>query len=351
MKPVFVIDTNALLYDPNIIYSFHESMVVIPQTVLAELDKLKTTRASKETLFRGREVSRILFSLSDHGNLSEGIPISNDSTLKVIALDKSKQLPESLSTKNSDDCIIGLAFQLSKEHGKENVTLITNDLNMLLKAQTLDIPVEKCQEIRGERLRALWQSIVSRKRLIVWAAVPIVLFLATLGLFSIFKVGPFKEEITQPGLPSELQAFKVKEETYLNSLEDNPKDVHSLIGLGNLYFDYQQFHLAATMYERALKIDSKNTFVQTDLGVSYFNLGLTDNAIREFRKVLKSNPKHVTARYNLGIALWRGKGDLEGAKQEFQKCIELAPEGELAVAAKQNIRQIDDLLKSKKTAQ
>lgn len=350
MKPVFILDTNALLNDPRIVYTFPESLVVIPQTVLTELDKLKTTRTSKELLFRGREISRILFALSDRGNLSEGIPIENGSSLQVIALDKSKPLPESLSTKNSDDAILGLAFHLVKEYGQDNVTLITNDLNMLLKAQTLDIPVEQCQEVRGEKLRAFWQSIVARKRLILWAAVPIVLILAGIGIMSMFRVGPFRSEITPPGLSAQLQAYKEKEQTYLKLLEANPKDINSLVGLGNLYFDYQQYGLAVNMYERALKIDPENTFVRTDLGVAYFNLGLHDIAIREFRKVLKENPKHVTAHYNLGIALWKGKGDLEGAKKEFQKCIELAPKDQLAQTAAQNIRQIDEVLQSSKSS-
>jgi tetratricopeptide (TPR) repeat protein len=109
-------------------------------------------------------------------------------------------------------------------------------------------------------------------------------------------VGPFAGNATPHYRAA--QAYK-EEQTYLK-LEVNSKDINSLVGLGNLYFDYQQFQLAANMYEKALKIDSGNTFVRTDLGVAYFNLGLTDVAVREFNKVLKANPKHVTARYNLG---------------------------------------------------
>ncbi len=348
MKPVFILDTNVLLNHPKIIFTFPESLIVIPQTVLTELDKLKTTRASKELLYRGREVSRILFSLSNQGNLSEGISIKNGSMLKVINIDKSRQIPESLKIKNSDDCILGLAFQLVQDFGKKNVTLITNDLNMLLKAQTLDIPVEKCLEIRGEKLRAFWQSLVSRKRLIVWAVVPIVLFLATIGLMSIFDIGPFKEKATTPSVDPKIQAYREKEQTYLKLLETNSRDINALIGLGNLYFDHQQFQLAINMYERALKIDPAKSYVRTDLGVAYFNLGLLDTAIQEFQKVLDDNPKHITAHYNLGIVLWKGKNDLEGAKKEFQKCIELAPQGQLAQAASQNIQQIDELLKDQK---
>jgi tetratricopeptide (TPR) repeat protein len=338
-----VLDTNALLNNPKVIFSFPNSLIVIPQTVLTELDKLKTTRTSKEVQFRGREISRALFTLSNQGNLADGVPIKNGSTLKVIALDTSKQLPSTLKIKNADDAILGLAFQLGSDHENSDVTLVTNDLNMLLKAQTLEIPVEQCIRLKGERLRAFWQGILARKRLFLWAIGPIVLFLASIGLMSIFNVGPFKETTTT-NVPSQVQTFKEKEQTYLGLLESNPGDFNALVGLGNLYFDNQQFQLAINMYERALKAEPKNTFVRTDLGVAYFNLGLTDTAIEEFQKVLKQNPNHVTAHYNFGIVLWKGKNDFEGAKNEFQKVIELAPNDPLAQAAQQNINQINQLL-------
>lgn len=343
-KPIVVLDTNALLNHPKIVFAFPDSLMIIPQTVLTELDKLKTTRTSKEVQFRGREVSRILFSLSNKGNLSEGISIRNGSMLKVVSLDQSKQLPGTLKTKNSDDAILGLAFQLTQEHGKDNVTLITNDLNMLLKAQTLDVSVDQSIRVRGEKLRAFWQSILAKKRLLLWAIVPLVLFLAAIGLMSIFNVGLFKDGTISAKLPSEIQTYKQKEQAYLGILESNPEDDNALVGLGNLYFDHQQFQLAINMYERALKIQPGNTYVRTDLGVAYFNLGLPDIAIEEFQKVLKENPNHVTAHYNMGIVLWKGKNDFEGAKSEFKKVIELAPNDRLAEAAQQNINQIDQLL-------
>jgi len=343
MKSVVILDTNALLYDPKIIYTFPESLIIVPQTVLTELDKLKTTRASKEFLYRGREVSRTLFSLADVGNLSEGIELKDGSLLKVIALDKSKPLPSTLSAKNADDAILALTLQQIEEHGKDKVTLITNDLNMLLKAQTLEITVEQCPAIKRERLKAIWQSVVARKRLFLWAIVPIVLILAAIGIMAVLGVGPFESDLP-PGIRSELRAYNEKEQAYLKLLEADPKDLNSLVGLGNLYFDNELFQLAANMYERAIRIDSGNTYVRTKLGESYLELGLTDIAIREFNRVLKDDPEHETAHYNLGIALWKGKGDLEGAKKEFQKCVELDPESRIAKEAKQKIEQIDEAL-------
>ena len=40
-KKTFVLDTNVLLHDPTSVFNFHEHAVVIPMTVLEELDDIK----------------------------------------------------------------------------------------------------------------------------------------------------------------------------------------------------------------------------------------------------------------------------------------------------------------------
>ena len=40
-KTSYVLDTNVLIHDPNAVLNFKEHQVVIPITVLEELDKLK----------------------------------------------------------------------------------------------------------------------------------------------------------------------------------------------------------------------------------------------------------------------------------------------------------------------
>ncbi|MDG2035986.1 MAG: PIN domain-containing protein, partial [Pseudomonadales bacterium] len=44
MKKTFVIDTNVLLHDPMAVHAFNEHQVVIPLTVLEELDAIKDRR-------------------------------------------------------------------------------------------------------------------------------------------------------------------------------------------------------------------------------------------------------------------------------------------------------------------
>ncbi len=137
-----VLDTNVLLADPGSLLGFPDAEVVIPETVLSELDKLKTSRVDPDLRFRGREASRILFDLSEQGSLVEGVELPDGGRLRVAPLDSDAPLPEGLSTRNPDDRILAVAIQVSKSN-PSHTTLVTNDLNMLLKAQTYGMTVER----------------------------------------------------------------------------------------------------------------------------------------------------------------------------------------------------------------
>ncbi len=43
-RKIFLLDTNILLHEPLAIYSFQEHDVVIPMTVLEELDRIKDSK-------------------------------------------------------------------------------------------------------------------------------------------------------------------------------------------------------------------------------------------------------------------------------------------------------------------
>ena len=45
----YVLDTNVLIHDPNALLNFEEHHVIIPMTVLEELDKLKSGKTSTAT--------------------------------------------------------------------------------------------------------------------------------------------------------------------------------------------------------------------------------------------------------------------------------------------------------------
>jgi len=82
MKKNFVIDTNVLLDDPQAILKFEDNNVIIPITVLEEIDKFKR---DLNTIGRNaREVVRMIDRYRGEGSLSKGVPISNGGTLRVI---------------------------------------------------------------------------------------------------------------------------------------------------------------------------------------------------------------------------------------------------------------------------
>src|SRR5512133_160411 len=102
MNKTVILDTNVLLADPNSILSFPRAEIVIPETVLAELDKLKTARVDPDLRFRGREVSRILFDLSEEGSLIDGVELPDGGLLRVMPFESDmKDLPEGISSRNA----------------------------------------------------------------------------------------------------------------------------------------------------------------------------------------------------------------------------------------------------------
>jgi PhoH-like ATPase len=74
MKKVFVLDTNVLLHDPTAIFRFEENDVVLPITIIEELDRFKKETA--DTGRNARHVSRTLDELRQQGSLVQGIPLA-----------------------------------------------------------------------------------------------------------------------------------------------------------------------------------------------------------------------------------------------------------------------------------
>ena len=71
-KPkIFIIDTNVILHDSSCIHQFEENDVVIPLTVLEELDQFK--RGSQVINLNAREFSRTLDSLTGEDIFNGGV--------------------------------------------------------------------------------------------------------------------------------------------------------------------------------------------------------------------------------------------------------------------------------------
>lgn len=111
----------------------------------------------------------------------------------------------------------------------------------------------------------------------------------------------------------------------LEAVNKNPNDFDSLVKLGNVYYDGQQYQSAIQYYEKALAIHPENPDVRTDMATAYWYTGNADKAIAEMETSLKYRDGHPQSLFNLGWVRWQGKGDAKGAVEAWEKLLKANP--------------------------
>ncbi len=112
----------------------------------------------------------------------------------------------------------------------------------------------------------------------------------------------------------------------LEAVKKDPKDYDSLVKLGNLLYDGQQYPSAIEYYERALAIHPDNPDVRTDMGTAYWYAGNADKALAAMETSLKYRPGHPQTLFNLGWVRWQGKADAKGAVDAWQQLLKANPD-------------------------
>jgi PhoH-like ATPase len=137
----FILDTNVILYDYRCIYSFEEHYVVIPITVLEEIDKFK--RGNEIINYNAREFSRELDALLGDSLLSDGIVLETGGRICVNTdIKKDDYLKEVFWEDKPDHRILSVAYNLVKVYGKERVIFVSKDINLRMKAKGIGIRAE-----------------------------------------------------------------------------------------------------------------------------------------------------------------------------------------------------------------
>jgi len=333
-----VLDTNVLLSDPQALLSFRDAEIIIPETVLGEIDKLKTQRVDPDLRFRGREVSRMLFEFSETGSLMDGVDLPEGGTLRVAPLRTDIDMPEGLSNRNADDRILAVAFQVCRDNC-EDLTLITNDLNMLLKAQALGIKVERRAEIEGGFARKYIIRPFQRYRVpLTILAIAVAVFAGVLAL-AYYATSLTGNNSSGSGVPTEFRDLLTEDQRSLLdglvALQSAPGDLDMIQQVANAYYNLRDqtgevafAQKAISYYERFLQARPDEVNVRTDLSAMYFYSGATDRAIQEATRVLEVEPDHIQANFNLGIFYWRGRTDYKAAALSFKNVAELTKTGD-----------------------
>ena len=150
---LFVLDTNVLMHDPSSIFRFQEHNLFLPMMVLEELDNNKKGRS--EVARNARQASRFIEELiadATHEQIEEGLTLNtifkNDekqlSSGKLFFQTRSYKttLPDYLPGSLPDNNILGTTLALPDKFSDYDITLVTKDINLRIKAAALGIKVE-----------------------------------------------------------------------------------------------------------------------------------------------------------------------------------------------------------------
>ena len=143
VKKIFVLDTSVIIYSHDAIMNFAEHDVGIPITVLEELDQFKKGNDTRN--FEAREFIRMLDELSANHTLQEWIPLNGDTkgSFKVVMSNESSvDAEEVFDEKKPDHKILNAALTLKQSHPDRSVILVTKDINLRLKAKSLNLTAE-----------------------------------------------------------------------------------------------------------------------------------------------------------------------------------------------------------------
>ncbi|MBL7883794.1 MAG: PhoH family protein [Bacteroidia bacterium] len=142
-KKIFVLDTSVIIYDHMAVKNFKEHDVVIPITVLEELDNFKKGNDTKN--FSAREFSRYIDKISNGHTLQDWININGKGhgMIKIEMHQNSKIDAEKVfGERKGDHRILNTAMYVAENNPKRKVVMVTKDINLRIKAKSLNLTAE-----------------------------------------------------------------------------------------------------------------------------------------------------------------------------------------------------------------
>lgn len=142
-RKIFVLDTSVILYAHNSIMNFAEHDVVIPITVLEELDQFKKGNDTKN--FEAREFIRLLDKLSKDQMIHNWTPLNGKTKGNFrILMNPENQINanEIFGEEKNDHKILNAALYLKQHEKNRKVILVSKDINLRLKAKSLELLAE-----------------------------------------------------------------------------------------------------------------------------------------------------------------------------------------------------------------
>ncbi|MFA5403493.1 MAG: PhoH family protein [Ignavibacteria bacterium] len=143
LPKTFVLDTNVILHDSTCIHQFKDNNIVIPITVIEEIDHFK--RGSQVINLNAREFARTLDSLTGSALFDGGISLGKGKGKVKVAITKglSDEIREIFREDTPDHRILSTAFEIQKQLSiKGSAILVSKDVNLRMKAKSIGILAE-----------------------------------------------------------------------------------------------------------------------------------------------------------------------------------------------------------------
>jgi PhoH-like ATPase len=142
-KKIFILDTNVILHDSSCINNFEEHDIIIPITVLEELDNFK--KGSQIINYHARQFVRELDRLATDKLFNGGMRIGEGKGTVAIRLEMATH-PDLcnifLHGEREDHRILNIAYHIAKKQKSRTVILVTKDVNLRMKARSVKLMAE-----------------------------------------------------------------------------------------------------------------------------------------------------------------------------------------------------------------
>lgn len=164
-KKSFVLDTNVILHDSSCIYNFEENDIVIPITVLEELDQFKKGNSSLN--YHAREFLRNLDSLCGDLMFEKGAEIGEGHGKIMIKLEQEfhPDLKLNFSPQKPDHHILNVCYHLYKDNPSRQVILVSKDVNLRMKAKSVNLMAQDYTTDHVKDVSALYEGLRVRENI------------------------------------------------------------------------------------------------------------------------------------------------------------------------------------------
>ena len=162
IRKIFILDTSVILHDHQAVNQFEEHDVAIPISVLEELDSFK--KGNDTINFEARQFIRFVDKLSEGNSLNQWIQLSPEtpSCFTVVMQESGTEEQNAVKIfgdRKADHLILNAALFIKQEYSDRPVILVTKDVNLRLKARSLNLQAEDYETGKIQNLEGLYRGI------------------------------------------------------------------------------------------------------------------------------------------------------------------------------------------------